>query len=582
MNTKSNILKSTALVVLLATYGFAVYFLLIDDNNESEYQDVVDTPTVEPAFFLQKQIVLNQDVFDWRSLVHRNPAPLNFWSALALYDFDDDEKQELAFLGYSDTDSVSYFIDPTAEVSRDVEIVGADAKGLGRGMLFTHLVGDERDDLVVVTNDPYILSTQQNQEQGGIYIFEQTTQGVFERVLYIPINHVVSPVGYDFDRDGDTDILFSRYNPIPVQARMGWYLDKLFVLENRDGSFSSELIFLSQDLDWDSNKEPWAGPPIHSELCDYPAGDTLMKKAHDFAITVGDVNHDGYLDIIVAADFRKSYILRGTVDGFFEFDHDSVFEDCNAMGSVVADFDQDGDLDWFTTNIFNSKEHHTSNPSYNAGISGNQMHVNNGEGVFSPHSVGVENGAWAWGACAADFNRDGFVDIAHVTGAGIERLRQTRHFQSSPMRLFLSLAGREFIEQAQTSGLGHFDEERAIVCHDFDQDGDIDIASLSIEGVLTYSENQGRDDNNYLSLDIVGPADNRTAVGYRVYVETSLGVQYQQIQSSDHYNSKGPRELFFGLGQAAEAVVSAVSPQGVEVYREQLLINHASTIHISE
>ncbi len=526
--------------------------------------------SVDEVAFVQRQFTLNPDIFNWSSLMPRSPTPVHFWSALAVHDFDGDAREELVFLGYSSEESVSYFVDPSSADAVVQEIPGAVARGLGRGILFTDFSGDGREDLVVVTNDPLIVLPGSHKEQGGIYIFRQTEEGSFERDVYLAINHVVSPLAYDYDRDGDMDLLFSRYNPLPLQARIGWYLDKVFVLENQEGAISSEALFLSEALDWDPHKEPWSGPPIHQEECGYPTARAIANKAHDFAITLADINHDAYLDMVVASDFRKSYILRGREDGSFTLDDTSTFHDCNAMGSVLADFDHDGDLDWFTTNIFDSPEHYAMSPSYNWGTTGNQIHTNDGQGVFHPHTMGLQDGAWAWGACAADFNRDGFTDIAHVTGASLEFARQAEHFRISPMRLFLSRAGEWFTEAALESGLVHTDEERALVCHDFDQDGDIDIASLSIDGVLTYSENQGKDDNNYLSLEISGPQMNPSAFAYRVYVETPSGVHYQQIQSSDHFNSKGPHKLFFGLNQTDQALVSIVNPQGEQVYQREL------------
>ena len=47
------------------------------------------------------------------------------------------------------------------------------------------------------------------------------------------------------------------------------------------------------------------------------------------------------------------------------------------MGAAVADYDNDGDLDWFVTGIYNANEQY----SY-TGKTGNRLYVNDSQGVF--------------------------------------------------------------------------------------------------------------------------------------------------------------------------------------------------------
>lgn len=64
------------------------------------------------------------------------------------------------------------------------------------------------------------------------------------------------------------------------------------------------------------------------------------------------------------------------------------------MGSAIADYDNDGDFDWFVTSIYNADENYTY-----TGKTGNRLYLNNSQGVFKDVTelAGVKNGGWGWG-----------------------------------------------------------------------------------------------------------------------------------------------------------------------------------------
>ena len=101
-----------------------------------------------------------------------------------------------------------------------------------------------------------------------------------------------------------------------------------------------------------------------------------------------------------------------------------MIKDQAGMGAAVGDYDNDGDFDWFVTSIFDL--------DYGGAYFGNRLYRNDGAGNFSDITfhADVAHGAWGWGACAKDFDQDGFLDIFHVNGWREEQFRQT------PSRLF--------------------------------------------------------------------------------------------------------------------------------------------------
>ena len=71
------------------------------------------------------------------------------------------------------------------------------------------------------------------------------------------------------------------------------------------------------------------------------------------------------------------------------------------MGSTLLDIDNDGNLEWFVTSIYDTRA-----PAGNWGTSGNRLYRN----VSTPDriafedvtdSAGVRDGFWGWGALTA-------------------------------------------------------------------------------------------------------------------------------------------------------------------------------------
>ena len=125
-----------------------------------------------------------------------------------------------------------------------------------------------------------------------------------------------------------------------------------------------------------------------------------------------DIDADGDLDLLIAADFETSQVFRNEGDGTFTMTTDrTVITDDSGMGSSIGDYDNDGDLDWFLTAIYQE-------PTVPGGYTGNRLYRNEGGGVFSDATdeAGVRDGGWGWGSCMEDFDNDGDLDIFHTNG----------------------------------------------------------------------------------------------------------------------------------------------------------------------
>ena len=332
---------------------------------------------------------------------------------------------------------------------------------------------------------------------------------------------------------------------------------------------------------------------------DGEAGTTssAVDQRFNFTPAFADFSGDGLADLVIASDFETSVTLRnaGTPsDGpsFVDETDREVITDENGMGSALLDIDNDGNLEWFVTSIYD-----TTIPAGLWGTTGNRLYRNSSTAdriAFEDitDAAGLRNGLWGWGACAADFNNDGFTDLFHVNGFGYvpfdgdtkaEYDDLTKdNFQAKPSRLFINDGDGTFTEAARDWSIDESSEGRGVVCFDHDRDGDIDIVALDHSTGLQFFENQSGSaaGRAFLNIRLVGAAPNTDAIGARVTVTADVGqgfgaqTQLRLSQANSNFNSQNPPDLHFGLGGAAVAdSVRVTWPGGAELVCANIAAN---------
>lgn len=400
----------------------------------------------------------------------------------------------------------------------------AGIEGLPNGVLLADVDGDGSPDLLLggATGDRHDPGTHT-----PIRLFINDGSGVFadataESNLTSPLD-AHSMALADIDRDGDLD-LFIAYWHQQAASTTGHLWRNL-----GDGRF--------EDISQTSGIGQY-----------YQAENTL----YNFTSTFSDVDGDSWPDLLVSADFGHSRVFINQGGGSFADATDpDVITDENGMGAAVGDFDNDGDFDWFVTSIRDE----AGSPYY--GTSGNRLYRNEGSGTFvdATEAAGVRDGGWGWGACAADFNNDGWLDLFMVNG--YQGHRPT--FLGNPARLFINTGDGSFEEQAQQAGIATTGLGRAVVCFDSDRDGQIDVL---VQNSHDYGDtavqpqfyrNLGSD-NHWMGLRLIGPPANRHAIGARVIAQTDTMTQVREIRAGGSFLSSPPAEVHFGLGSAATLV----------------------------
>jgi hypothetical protein len=121
-----------------------------------------------------------------------------------------------------------------------------------------------------------------------------------------------------------------------------------------------------------------------------------------------DYDNDGDLDVFLANDLGNDALFRN--DGNFVFTkmvNDTVSKSGgNSFSSAWSDVDNDGDLDLYVTNAFWANTKLV-----------NFFFLNNGNGTFTRNGsiAVVADSAWSYGCAFADYDNDGFEDLAVAT-----------------------------------------------------------------------------------------------------------------------------------------------------------------------
>ncbi|PYS93760.1 MAG: hypothetical protein DMF50_13155, partial [Acidobacteria bacterium] len=398
-------------------------------------------------------------------------------------------------------------------------------------------------------------------------------------------------VAGDLDGDGDRDLYVTYYGPnvlyrnngdgsfTDVTARAGvgdprWSTSA--ALADMDGDGDLDLYVANYvDFSLDNNLYCGENRPGYRTVC-HPKNfdsqpDTLYRNRGDgtfedvsrragildttgkgLGVVWGDYDNDGDQDLYVANDDTPNFLFRNRGDGTFDEVADlagvSLSEDGlpqAGMGVDMADYDGDGLLDIFVTNLSEETK---------------ELYHNDGNGFFSDRSYTSGIGApsllmLGFGTFFFDADDDGRLDLFFANGHIIDNIglySDTITFEQ-PAHLYRNAGDGRFdlVQPAPGEPLRRSYVGRGAVPFDFDDDGDQDIIMTQNDRPAVLLRNAGSPRHHWVTLTLSGAPPNRDAIGAQVTVEAGGARQLRYARSAFSYLSQGDRRLHFGLGAAA-------------------------------
>lgn len=405
-------------------------------------------------------------------------------------------------------------------------------------------------------------------------LYRNLGDGTFQDVTAstgIARGHFSNGAGWaDIDNDGDLDLYVTTLDP--ANLRRGY-----LYINQGDGTFVEDavnrgaeaLTFNGQSVGFgDFDRDGWLDMIIdewdfersraHPQLLKNDAG--FFSDANDlidadglraFTSAFVDMNKNNWPDIAMTADYGDSrYFMNNAGQDFsLAVDSNVSARHANDMGVALADYDQDGDIDWFVTGISKT--------------GGNSLFVNNGDDTFTERSdaLGISDSFWGWGAAFIDYDNDGDLDLVTTAGVsvpeehleGIVNPGELYDYNSDPMRFWVNDQGR-FVESSASLGLTDTRQGKALVTFDYDKDGDLDIFVVNNSGHPVLYRNDTTNQNDWINVDVVGTVSNRDGIGAKVTLRYGANLdqmQYAEVMASGSFLGQHEKALHFGLGTAA-------------------------------
>ena len=242
----------------------------------------------------------------------------------------------------------------------------------------------------------------------------------------------------------------------------------------------------------------------------------------------------------------------------------------DGMGLAVGDYDLDGFLDMFMTNI-----------------NDNVLLRNKGDGTGftdTTDEVGVGTGKIglkiriSWGTFFFDYDNDGDEDLYVVSGYLGEDLQPANPLHQPNLLLRNERNGR-FVDISSGSGTDDPGVGRGAAFLDYDNDGCLDLLISNYGQASKLLQNKCDSGNNWLIVDVRGTVSNRDGIGARITLTAGDTAQIREVSAGGSQMGQNMPGAHFGLG-AADTVgsISVRWPSGKVQTITELPANQRLTI----
>lgn len=369
---------------------------------------------------------------------------------------------------------------------------------------------------------------------GGKY-FERAMENVFS----FKGNFTAATFG-DINNDGFLDLYLADYvyemseKPDTLTGKQGFdptCVKNRFFINNNGVSFTEQVL--------------------HPNMSDDGCG---------LSVSFTDFDQDNDVDLILLNDFgswneKGNLIFRNDYpnNSFTDIsDSSGFYKEIYGMGIGVNDYDNDGDLDYYITNI------------------GQNFLFENDNGIFTDRAkeVGIAQEfskdskfSTSWTGLFFDYDNDRDLDLYIANGNVYVSNPVTAIVD--PNSFYLNDGGK-YEDVSSQSGVDDILSHRGAACIDFDHDGDLDVISSLItmewgefgglDQKIKVFRNNNESKNNWIGIKLVGDgAVNASCIGCSVTYRSSEFAQIKEVDGGSGHGSQSTKIIYFGLSDEKNA-----------------------------